>query len=375
MSKSSLFIFLMILLFSSNTIAAVDNGVRIKNLGRIDGVRDNMLVGYGLITGLAGTGDSRRSRATLQSVSNLLEDLGINVDIDDVNSRNVAAVTVTATLPAFTRAGDKMDVNVSSMGDARSLLGGTLLLTPLYGPDKVIHALAQGQISVGGYKYELNGNVVQKNHPTSGTISEGATIESNLKTSVVKKGDFIHLVLFEPDYTTANRVVEMINKQNGSKVAKSIDAGRIEIKVPAYDQSKVVQFIAKLENIYVPPDQRSRIVVNEKTGTVVSGGDVTISKVDVSHGDIKLSIVTDFLVSQPNGLLVNPNPGVATAVVPQTRIGVKESEVKNVSLPEGTKVADLVSALNRIKTSTSDMISILQGIKRAGALHAELIIQ
>lgn len=375
MNKFSLLISFLLLFVSVNLSAAVDNGVRIKNLGRIDGVRDNMLVGYGLVTGLAGTGDSRRSRSTLQSVSNLLEDLGVNVDADDVNSRNVAAVTVTATLPAFTRAGDKMDVNVSSMGDARSLLGGTLLLTPLYGPDKMIHALAQGQISVGGYKYELNGNVVQKNHPTSGTISEGATIESNLTTSVIKKGSHIHFVLFEPDYTTANRIVEMVNKQKDSNIAKPIDAGRVEIKLPTSDQSEVVQFIAELENIYVPPDQRSRIVVNEKTGTVVSGGDVTISKVDVSHGDIKLSIVTDFLVSQPNGVLVNPNSGISTAVVPQTRIGVKESQVKNVSLPEGTKVADLVSALNKIKTSTSDMISILQGIKRAGALHAELIIQ
>ena len=359
----------------ANTAYANQEGVRVKNLGRIDGVRDNLLVGYGLITGLAGTGDTRRSRSTLQSVTNLLQDLGINVDPKDVNSRNVAAVTVTATLPPFARAGDKLDVNVASMGDARSLHGGTLLMTPLYGPDRKIHALSQGQILVGGYKFELNGNSVQKNHPTSGMISAGAVVEGSLSTTVVKNGSYIDFLLYSPDYTTSDRIVETINQRFGTGRAKAIDAGRVEIRVPEHTKSNLVRFIAQIEGLTVPPDQRSKIIVNEKTGTVVSGGDVRISKVDVSHGDIKVSINTNDLISQHSVRRVGNSNSIYPTVVPQTNIDVKEELVKSVALQEGASVADLVAALNKIKTTTRDMISILQGIKSAGALHAELIIQ
>jgi len=373
---TSVIIMISLLLSSSITFAAQKDGVRIKNLGRIDGVRDNLLVGYGLITGLAGTGDTRRSRSTLQSVSNLLQDLGVNVSSDDVNSRNVAAVTVTATLPPFTRGGDKLDVNVSSMGDARSLHGGTLLLTALYGPDRKIHALAQGQLVVGGYKFELNGNSVQKNHPTSGTVAAGALVESSITTTVMKEGEFIHFLLNSPDYTTSDRVVEKVNAAFPASRAKAVDAGRIKIKVPESEKDNLVRFIARIENLSVPPDQSSKIVVNEKTGTVVSGGDVRISQVNVSHGNIKVVINTEYLVSQPNAGYINRGRNAGrTVVVPQTDIEVEEDLVQNISLQEGASVADLVASLNKIKTTTRDMISILQGIKRAGALHAELIIQ
>jgi flagellar P-ring protein precursor FlgI len=348
--------------------------VRIKELGRIESVRDNALVGYGLVTGLASTGDSSRSKATMQSVVNMLSQFGVNVSVDQLNSRNVAAVMVTANLPPFTTPGDKLDVNISSLGDAHSLLGGTLMMTPLYGSDRKIHAIAQGPMSVGGYQFDLNGSLQQKNHPTSGMIPDGAIVEQGAPSEILGEGGTLDIVLFDPDFTTAERVALALNEAMASDVAQALDAARIQVKVPGGQKAKIVDFIAKVEKVVVAPDQRARVVVNERTGTIVSGGDVKISKITVSHGDMKVSITTDYLVSQPN-LLVEPGAGVRTEVVPQTRIDVNEAGINSVSLPEGTTVADLVTALNRIKTSTRDVIAILQGIKRSGALHAELIIQ
>ena len=352
------------------------DGVRIKDLGRIDGVRENQLVGYGIVTGLAGSGDSSRSRATRQSIANLLSQFGLYVPNDQVQSRNVAAVMVMAKLPAFVVAGDRVDVVVTSIGDARSLLGGTLLLTPLKGADAVVHALAQGPLSVGGYKYDLNGNVVQKNHPTVGAIPSGATVELAVATEVVKD-DHLSFVLSDPDYTTASRVADSLNTTLGSgAVARAVDAGRIEIAIPPDERARLVTYMTRIENVSIEHDQRAKVVVNERTGTVVSGGDVRISHVVVSHGDLKVSITTDYLVSQPTGVAFT-GPGVRTAVVPRTRIEVQEAPADgNVAVVEvSNTVADLVKALARIKTQPRDMISILQGIKAAGALHADLIIQ
>jgi flagellar P-ring protein precursor FlgI len=356
---------------------AATEGVRVKDLGRFDGVRDNMLVGYGIVTGLAGTGDTSRSQATLQSVVNALRDFGVAVTPSQLSSRNVAGVMVTATLPPFARSGDKLDVTVSSLGDARSLNGGTLLMMPMYGPDKRVYALAQGPLVVGGYQYDLNGNMVQRNHPTAGVITEGATIEKTVSTQIVKDG-VIDMLLFDPDYTTASRVAEALNRNLGGNNARAVDPSRVRIDVPADQQAAVVGFIAKLENITVEPDQRARVVVNERTGTVVAGGDVRISKVTVTHGSLRVRIETDYLVSQPGagGVLVEPrSSSIRTEVVPRTRIDVKEDGMNVVSLPGGTRVSELVDALNRIKTNTRDMITVLQSIKRAGALHAELIVQ
>lgn len=351
-------------------------GVRLKDLGRIDGVRDNMVVGYGIVSGLAGTGDSQRSQATLQSISNALREFGVYLTPSQLTSRNVAGVFITATLPAYARSGDKININVSSIGDARSLLGGTLLLTPLYGPDRRVYALAQGPLLVGGYKYDLNGNVVQRNHPTSGVISDGATIESDVKANIVKKDGDIALLLFDPDYTTASRVANAVNDTFRQQIAIAEDAGRVSIRAPAGHPEQLVDFVARLESILVEPDQRARVVVNERTGTVVAGGDVRISSVNVTHGNLRVSVVTDYLVSQPNGgVLIEPSRNIRTEVVPQTRIDVKEDPLHSVSLPAGTRVAELVSALNAIKASPRDVITILQSVKRAGALHAELIIQ
>ncbi len=353
--------------------------IRLKDLGRIEGVRDNPLIGYGLVTGLAGTGDSSRSRATLQSVANMLLQFGVTVTTDQINSRNVAAVMVTATLPAFSRPGDKLDVNVSSLGDARSLVGGTLLMTPLNGPDRKIHALAQGPVSVGGFKYDLNGNVVQKNHPTAGNVPAGAIVELGASTYVIEEQNVITILLFEPDFTTASRIATSLNASFSRDTAKAMDAERVEMKVSDSERDNLVELLSRIENVTITPDQRAKVIVNERTGTVVSGGDVRISMVTVSHGDLKVSIVTDYLVSQPTFVqqtfVQQTGPGIRTAVVPSTRIDVKENEGGSISLPAGTTVADLVTALNKIKTSTRDVITILQGIKRAGALHAELIIQ
>lgn len=359
---------------------AANEGVRIKDLGRIDGVRNNMIVGYGIVTGLAGTGDSSRSQATLQSIVNTLRDFGLSVNTAQLSARNVAAVTVTATLPPFARPGDKIDVTISSLGDARSLSGGTLLMTPLVGPDKRIYALAQGSIVVGGYQYDLNGNLMQRNHPTAGVITEGATIEKGMSAHILKDDGTIEMLLHDPDYTTANRVAVALNQALGIEAARAVDAGRVRIQVPPEFQpndqrSSVVGFVAKVENVVIEPDQRARVVVNERTGTVVSGGDVRISAVTVTHGSLRVRIETDYLVSQPGGILIEPRSSIRTEVVPRTRLDVKEDEMSVVSLPGGTRVAELVDALNRIKTNTRDMISVLQSIKRAGALHAELIVQ
>jgi flagellar P-ring protein precursor FlgI len=274
------------------------------------------------------------------------------------------------------RPGDKIDASVSSVGDARSLAGGTLLLAPLYGPDRKIYALAQGALATSSFSYELNGNLVQKNHPTAGSIPEGAAVEANVPTKILQDEGVIRVVLFNPDYTTANRVATGINKEFGNGSAKAMDAGRVEIRLPEDGSSRLVEFVSRVENVSVEPDQRARVIVNEKTGTVVSGGDVTLSKVDIAYGDLRVAIVTDYLVSQPSGgVLARPGPGVRTETVPQTRIDVKESAINSISLPDGATVADLVMSLNRIKTSTRDIIAVLQSIKRAGAMHAELIVQ
>jgi flagellar P-ring protein FlgI len=359
----------------AGALASASDGVRIKDLGRIDGVRDNMIVGYGIVTGLAGTGDSARSEATMQSIVSALHSFGVNVMPSQLSSRNVAGVMVTATLPALARVGDKVDVNVSSVGDARSLTGGTLLMMPLYGPDKKIYALAQGSLSIGGYKYELNGNSVQRNHPTAGIISEGATVELNVGAHILADDNTIRVLLADPDYTTASRVAEAVNAAVGTGVARAIDSGRVAVDVPAGAREHLVDFVARVESIVVQPDQRGRVVVNERTGTVVSGGDVRISAVTVTQGNLHVSIVTDYLVSQPQGIYGSGSAQVSTAVVPQTRIDVKEDQVNVVSLPAGAPVAELVNALNRIRTNTRDVIAVLQSIKAAGALHADLIVQ
>jgi flagellar P-ring protein precursor FlgI len=379
MRKPAVAALLLAAIVHAGAACAQELGVRIKELGRIDGIRENMISGYGIVTGLAGTGDSSRSQATLQSVANALREFGLNVTPQQLSSRNVAAVLVTATLPAFARSGDRVDVIVASMGDARSLTGGALLMTPLYGPDRRIYALAQGAVSIGGYKFELNQNMVQKNHPTTGIVPEGAMIEAAISSRVLAEDGTLRLALFDPDYTTASRIAAAVS-QKLSVPAAAVDAGRVAISVPEADQARLVDFVARLESLTVQPDLRARVVINERTGTVVSGGGVRLSRVSVAHGDLKVNITTDFLVSQPEifgGIdsNVRVGRGVRTAIVPQTRIEANESGMNSVTMPDGATVSDLVAALKQVRSTTRETIAILQSIKRAGALHAELVIQ
>lgn len=347
--------------------------MRVKDLGKVQGWRDNVLVGTGIVTGLAGTGDSPANRMTRQALSNVLSQFNLTVPPEQVNSRNVAVVLVSASLPAFAREGDTLDVSVTSSGDARSLVGGSLLLTALRAPNGRVFALAQGPLAIGGHRYDANGNVVQKNHPTAGSIPNGASVERGMAAWQPAARDQVTFVLNEPDYTTASRIVTAINAQLGAGVAHARDASGVEIEVPAAMQSELVAFLARVENVAVEPDRRPRVVINERTGTVVAGGDVRISRVAISHGDLKISIAMHNSVSQP-AYLGRTGPGVATALVSNTQVDVEEPSGVGFLAGAGT-VSDLVQSLARMKTSTRDIISILRAIKAAGALHAELIVQ
>lgn len=360
------------LILASTAGAAV--GVQIKDLCRLSTDKDNALVGYGIVTGLASTGDSPRSGATMQSIKNILLGFGVNVPVSDVHSRNAAAVMVTTTLPPYAQQGDKLDINVTSLGDARSLLGGTLLLTHLVGPDQKIYALAQGPVSVGGFSYDLNGNVVQKNHPTAASVPGGATVERSMNAVLMDASGAVEFVLHEPDFATADRIVDALDELLGAGKAHALDAARIKVTVPEGDRSNVVGFLSRVESMEVMPDLPARVVINERTGTVVAGGNVRIAPVTITHGDLNVAISTEFAVSQPV-LLFEPRNDIRTQVVPKTDITVEEEGGINVSLPKHSTVAELVAALNKVKASSRDIITILQGVKRAGALHAELIIQ
>jgi flagellar P-ring protein FlgI len=350
--------------------------VRIKDLARFDGVREQPIIGYGIVVGLSGTGDSQRSVATLQSVSNMLREFGLVVPPYAVSSRNVAVVIVTADLPGAVRAGDRFDVNVAAMGDARSLAGGTLLMTPLMANNKVAYAMAQGPLAVGGYKFEQRGTSAQKNFPTAGTIPEGAIAQRSLESELVGSSGTLELLLDEPDYTTATRVAAAINTELTPGAATAVDSGRVRVALGSQDKVAAVSMMARIESIAINPDIAARVVVNERTGTVVSGGDVYLSAVTVSHGDLRVSIVERFAFSQPEDVAVfGRSSGVRSFARPEAEVHVSEDQATAVSLPTGATIAQLVEALRAIKVTSRDVIAILQGIKRAGALHAELVIQ
>jgi len=363
-------ILLTICLITLPTQAAV----RLKSLARISGLQENAITGYGLVIGLAGSGDSRRNRDTTQAISNLLQSFGVNINPNEINSRNSATVIVTAKLPPLAHQGDKLDINVASLGDARSLLGGTLLVTPLKGADNQIYALAQGPISIGGYKYDLFGNVIQKNHPTTGIIPGGAVVETSIYTDLIDKSGGFHLILNTPDFTTADIIEQSVNRKFGIKTAKARSSQDIEIHPPQQFRGHLIRFVSQLENISLTPDKMPMVVVNERTGVVVAGADVRLDAITISHGNLRIAISTEYNVSQPT-LLFKMKNQVRTAVTPSTNIQVRETDANAIELRKGATVADLISALNKAQTSTRDIISILESLKRAGALHADLIIQ
>ena len=355
------------------TARASADAIRVKDLGQSPGWRDNALIGYGIVTGLAGTGDSPTNRTTRQALANVLSQFSLAVSPDQVQSRNVAVVMVTAAMPPFAREGDTLDINVTSSGDARSLLGGTLLLTPLKAANGRTYALAQGPLSIGGYRYDANGNVVQKNHPTTGSVPSGATVEVGLRTAPHDDQASVTFVLQDADYTTADRVATAINASFGSTIAEARDASGIDVRVPESERHRPVAFLARLENVLVDPDRRARVVINERTGTVVAGGDVRISKVAVSHGELRVSVDAETTVSQPQ-TFGPASIGVRTATVTNSRVDVTDGANTGFVTANNT-VADLVQSLVRMRISPRDVISILRAVKAAGALHADLVVQ
>ena len=343
---------------------------RIKDLTSIKGIRTNQLSGYGLVVGLDGTGDKSGTEFTIQSLVNMLERMGINVDKKDVSVKNVAAVVVTAKLPPFARIGSKMDVVVSSIGDAKSLVGGTLLFTPLRGADDKVYALAQGPISVGGVGASgASGSSVTKNHLLAARIAGGATIEREVVFSLNGKKD-LTLTLLNPDFTTALRMSETINAAMGEDVSKALDSGTLELNIPETYHQDISRFLANVEALEVDPDTVARIVVNEKTGTVVIGQNVRISTVAVSHGNLSITIKETQNVSQPRPFTETGQ----TVVTPESDIEIRESDNQLMVVDGGATIGELVRALNAIGVTPRDLISIFQSIKAAGALQAELEI-
>lgn len=347
--------------------------VRVKDLGKLQGWRENALVGYGIVTGLAGTGDSPSNRSTRQALANVYSQFNLVIPSDQIQSRNVALVLVSASLPAFAREGDNIDVVVNSAGDARSLVGGSLLLTPLKATNGRIYAMAQGSLSVGGYRYDANGNVIQKNHPTVGAVPNGATVELSVTSEVVNDKGQLTFVLADPDYTTASRIAKAINAKLGTNAAAATDPSGVQIQTTPEQSLELVDFIAVLENVVVDPDRRAKVVINERTGVVVAGGDVQISRVVISHGDLKISVSNQQSVSQPLAIGQSGN-AIRTAVITNTKLEVDEKNYGGFTTGSNT-VSDLVQSLAKLKTSTRDIVSILRAMKTAGALHAELIVQ
>jgi len=344
------------------------HAMRIKDIATIEGVRENQLVGYGLVVGLNGTGDSAGTQFTIQSLVNMLERLGVTVNRNQVKVNNVAAVIVTAELPPFARAGSTIDVQVSSMGDAKSLAGGTLLMTPLTAPDGQVYAVAQGPLLVGSLAFGGKAAKVQSNHPTAGRIPGGALIEREVAFSLVGQ-EMLSYRLKDADFTTAARMSAAIDRRFGAGTATAVDGGTLQITVPEEFRRQTVAFIAALEGLEVNPDATARIVVNERTGTIVIGEDVRIATIAVSHGNLNLVISEAPEVSQPT-----PFSKGETVTVPRTTIEVSEGGSEIVVLTQGVSIGEVARALNAIGATPRDLIAIFQAIKAAGALHAELVI-
>jgi flagellar P-ring protein precursor FlgI len=342
---------------------------RIKDLAHIQGVRENQLIGYGLLVGLNGTGDKGGTQFTVNSLSNMLRKLGVSVDPGALKVKNVAAVIVTATLPPFARKGERIDVTVSSLGDATSLQGGTLLLTPLKGADNQVYAVAQGPLSVGGFAAGgWAGGGVQKNHPTAGRIPQGASVEREIAFSLDATKPLL-MVMDSADFITAARIARKINDTLKMEVAHASDPRSIYLTIPPQFQNNLVELVATVQEIEVEPDTRARVVINERTGTVVVGENVHISTVAISQGNLSIEIKENPLVSQPL-----PFSRGETQKVPQTDITVHEEQGKLIPIPANATVGELVKALNAIGVTSRDLIAILQSIRAAGALHAELEI-
>ncbi len=343
--------------------------VRIKDIARVSGVRANQLFGYGLVVGLAGTGDSSGAFFTVQSVANMLARLGVTVPAARLRVRNVAAVMATAELGPFAREGDRVDVTLSSLGDARSLVGGVLLQTPLQGADGKVYAVAQGPVVVGGAGEQAGGSQAQINHLTVGRVPGGALVERAV-LSGAGETSVVSLVLLQPDYSTATRVAEAVNRALGGSPATAVDAARVDVAVPPDYPGGLAAFVARVESVAVQPDAPARVVVNERTGTVVIGGAVRILPVVIAHGNLRIEVRSEPQVSQPPPF----SPG-QTRVVPRTQVTVTQEPGALVPVPGTNSVQDLARALNALGVSPRDLVAILQALKAAGALQGELVVQ
>lgn len=345
--------------------------MRVKDLAAVGGARDNQLVGYGLVAGIAGDGD-KNPIYTVQSIANMLQRFGINVPAQTLQSKNVAAVMVTANIPAFIKSGARLDVTVASIGDAKTLQGGLLLQTPLLGADGRTYAVAQGALSIGGFSAGTSGPggaTVQKNHPTVGMIVGGALVENEIPANVVS-GGYVDLMLREPDFTSAARMAEAINGKFSAS-AQALDSTTVRVRVPEGLEGMPIDFIARLEAVEVVPDIPARIIINERTGTIVASSRIQIGSCAISHGNLTINIASTLDVSQPNPFSERGR----TVVTPSTDTSVKESEGTLVPLPEMPTVEKVAAALNTLGVTPRDMMAIFQAMKNAGVLQAELVIR
>ena len=341
---------------------------RLKELASIDGVRDNQLIGYGLVVGLNGTGDTRQTLFSAQSLANLLQRMGVTIVPTAIAIKNTAAVMVTAMLPAFSQPGIKIDVTVSSIGDAVNLQGGLLLLSSLKGADGQVYALSQGSVVTGGFAAGRGGAKQTLNHPTAGRIPEGATVER--ASPLPDLSTRLRLELRQMDFTTASRVAEALNKKYGAPqhpVARAENGRTVTVAVPQNWTANSADFVAELENVTVETDRTSRVVINERTGTIVMGKQVHVAPVAIMHGNLSVEVQTTYSVSQPA-----PFSQGTTQVIPQDSVAAKEEKARNIILKQGATVEDLVRALNAIGSTPRDIIAILQSLKSAGALESEV---
>jgi flagellar P-ring protein precursor FlgI len=338
---------------------------RVKDISSVEGIRDNQLVGYGIVVGLQGTGDSQQTTFPIQTLAATLLRMGVSVPASSIRVQNLAAVFVSATLPPFSRSGTKLDITVSSAGDARSLEGGLLLMTPLYGADGNIYAQAQGSLVVGGYSVTANGNVKQFNHPNTARVPFGAIVERGVPVDLGDRKQ-LSLLLNDADFRSAEAMASAINKTLGRSAAHALDSRRIDLSVSSGED--IPELLAQVESIEVPVFPRAKVVVNERTGTVVIGGTVVLQPVSILHGGLAVNVVSEFQVSQPTAF----SSGGTTQVVQQTRIEAQDKPVNRIELKQGATVDDLVRSLQTIGASARDVISILQAMKSAGALEAEI---
>ncbi len=345
--------------------AMVAHLARVKDIASIEGIRDNQLVGYGIVVGLHNTGDSQQTTFPIQTLAAILLRMGVSVPATAMKTQNLAAVFISATLPPFAQPGTKLDVTAASAGDAQSLEGGLLLMTPLYGPDGKIYAQAEGPLVVGGYALSVNGNVKQYNHPTTARIPAGAIVERGLTLEIAERKSFT-LLLNDADFRSAGSMADSINKEEGRSAARSLDSRRVDLQVdPGQD---IPQLLARVEAVEVSFYPRAKVVVNERTGTVVIGGMVVLQPVSILHGGLAINVVTEFQVSQPAPF----SSGGTTTTVAQTTVQAKDKPVNKIELKQGATVDDLVRSLQGIGASARDVISILQAMKAAGALEAEI---